>query len=71
MRYLILWLLGALAIFIAAVFRTSVGPVFAVYLQPLLSLLVSGLVLLLALAVGLPIRLRSISLAWPPHCSVY
>jgi hypothetical protein len=64
MRYLALWLLGAIAIFIAATFRTPMGPEFALYLQPLLSLLISGLVLLLALAVGLPIKLPGVSRAW-------
>ena|SRR2546421_184468 len=64
MRFLVLWVLGALAIFIAGILRAPVGPEFAVYLQPLLSALISGLVLLLALGVGLPIRLRSISRLW-------
>jgi hypothetical protein len=64
MRYVALWIVGAVVIFIAAVYKTPVGPVFAVQLQPLLSLLISGLVLLLTFAVGLPIRLRRISHVW-------
>ena len=64
MRYLILWFGGAVVIFVAAICKTPVGPEFALRIQPLLSPLVSGLVLLLAAGIGLPIRLHGISRAW-------
>ncbi|MGZ5002856.1 MAG: hypothetical protein ACXWBM_06655, partial [Chthoniobacterales bacterium] len=55
MRYLILWF-GGSAVIYAGFYLTYTGPVFAIYVQPLLSSFISGVVLLLAIVAGLPTR---------------
>ena len=63
MRYLILFLVGAGVIY-ACFLVAFTGPTFALYVQPLLSVLLSGVALFVALFAGLSTRWGAVPRFW-------
>jgi hypothetical protein len=64
MRHFLLFICGAAVIYAGFFVASFTGPVFAFYIQPLLSALLSGLAIVAAMLVGLLTRGRAASRVW-------